>query len=127
MRSTLLPLAMGLVRAWTRLYTQGLPRAERTARRAEIDSDLWEFEHDPETRPGGLIAAQVLARLLIGIPDDLAWRMDVGATAHRAPVRALAAAGMMTGPRRVSAFGLAAIIHVVAMSAVVWLASRGPV
>jgi hypothetical protein len=53
--------------------------------------------------------------------------MDVGATAHRAPVRALAAAGMVTGPRRVSAFGLSATIHVVAISAVMWLASRGPV
>jgi hypothetical protein len=115
------------VRAWTRVYTCGLPRAERTARRAEIDSDLWELEHDPEAPHGGWAATQVLARLLIGIPDDLAWRMDVGATAHRAPVRALAAAGMMTGPRRVSAFGLSATIHLVAISAVMWLASRGPV
>lgn len=127
MRSELLPLATRLVRAWTRVYTHGLPRAERTARRAEIDSDLWEFEHDLEAPQGGWAATQVFVRLLVGIPDDLAWRMDVGAAAHRAPVRALAAAGVMTGPRRVSAFGLAATIHVVAISAVVWVASRGPV
>src|SRR5205823_1413188 len=103
MRSELLPLATRLVRAWTRVYTHGLPRAERTARRAEIDSDLWEFEHDPTASQRGWAATHVLARLLVGIPDDLAWRMNVGATAHRAPVRALAAAGVMTGPRRVSA------------------------
>ena len=126
MKSTLLSLATRLVRAWTRLYTLGLPRAERTARRAEIDSDLWEFEHDPDAPRGARAAAQVLARLLIGIPDDLAWRMNAGATAHGAPVRALAAAGMITGPRRISAFGLSATIHVVAFSTVIWVASRGP-
>jgi hypothetical protein len=127
MRCELLPIATRLVRAWTRVYTHGLPRAERSARRAEIDSDLWEFEHDPEAPQGGWAATQVLARLFVGIPDDLAWCMEVGANAHRAPVRALAAAGMMTGPRRVSAFGLAATIHVVAIPAVVWLVSLGPV
>jgi hypothetical protein len=127
MRSQLLHLATSVVRAWTRVYTHGLPPGERTARRAEIDSDLWEFEHDPEAPQGGWAATQVLARLLIGIPDDLAWRMDLGATAHRAPVRALAAAAMQTGPRRVSAFGVAATIHVVAISAVMWLAPLGPV
>ena len=125
MRSALLPVATRLVRAWTRVYTYGLPQAERSARRAEIDSDLWEFEHDPGAPQGRWAATQMLARLLIGIPDDLAWRMDVRATAHRAPVRALAAAGMMTGPHRVSAFGISATIHVVAISAVMGLASRG--
>jgi hypothetical protein len=126
MRSVLLRLATTLVRAWTRLYTHGLPRTEQAARRAEIESDLWEFEHDPEAPQGSWAAIQVLARLLIGIPDDLAWRMDVGATAHHASVSALAAAGMITGPRRVSAFGLSATIHIVAISAVIWLASGGP-
>ena len=127
MRSDLRSVAAGLVRAWTRVYTHGLPRAERTARLAEIDSDLWESEHDPRAPRGGWAAMQILGRLLIGIPDDLAWRMDIGATAHRAPVRELAAAGMMTGPRRVSAFGLAATIHAIAVSAVMWAAaSTGP-
>src|SRR5262249_23040212 len=70
-------------------------------------------------------AVQILARLVIGIPDDLAWRIDAGGSARRAPVAALAAAGVMTSPRRVSAFGLAASIHVVALSAATWMAS-GP-
>jgi hypothetical protein len=122
-----LRLAMTVVRAWTRVYTYGLPPAERIARRAEIDSDLWESKHDPDASRGGWAAMQVLARLLIGIPDDLAWRTDVGATPHGAPARELAAAGVMTGPRRMSAFGLAATIHVVAVSAVVSVVSQGPV
>jgi hypothetical protein len=125
MKSELLPLATRLVRAWTRVYTFGVPPAERSARRAEIESDLWELEHDPDMR--GRAAAQVLARLLLGIPDDLAWRLDVGAAARVAPGRALAAAAVTTGPRRVSAFGVAATMHIVAISAVMWLASPGAV
>jgi uncharacterized protein (TIGR03435 family) len=118
-----LPLATALVRGWTRVYTRGLPRAEQAARLAEIDSDLWEFEHDPDAPQREWVAMHMLARLLIGVPDDLAWRMDAGAAAHQAPVSALAATGTMTGPRRASAFGLAATIHIVAISAVGWLAS----
>src|SRR5216110_327509 len=74
MRSDLRPVAAGLVRAWTRVYTHGLPRAERTARLAEIDSDLWESEHDPRAPRGGWAAMQILGRLLIGIPDEYLHR-----------------------------------------------------
>ena len=127
MTSRLLPIAATtVVRTWTRMYTCGLPRAERAARLAEIDSDLWEFEHDPEAPRGIWAATQILARLLIGIPDDFAWRMNVGATAQTAPVRALAAAGMMTGPRRISALGLSATIHVIAVPTVMWFAAHEP-
>jgi uncharacterized protein (TIGR03435 family) len=124
MTAGLLPLAMTLVRTWTRVYTHGLPQAERNDRQAEIESDLWEFTHDPDAPQGGWAAMQILARLLTGIPDDVAWRIDAGATAHHAPVSALAEAGLPTGPRRVSAFGVAATIHVVAILAVTWMATR---
>jgi len=123
MRFQLLPLAASLVRAWTRAYTRGLPAAEQRARRAEVESDLWEFQHDAHAPRAAWGAMHVLARLAAGIPDDLAWRIDAGVTARRAPVTALAAAGVMTSPRRVSAFGLAATIHVVALSAATWMAS----
>lgn len=118
-------LAIRIVRAWTRVYTYGLPPAQRSARQAEIDSDLWELEHDAHVPERGSAATQIMMRLLTGIPDDVAWRLEIGATGHAVPARALAAAGMMTGPRRVSALGLSATIHVIGISAVVWLTSHG--
>jgi hypothetical protein len=48
MASTWIVGAASLVRSWTWLYTCGLPAAVRDARRAEIESDLWEFFHDPD-------------------------------------------------------------------------------
>ena len=66
--------AAALVRAWTRLYTLGLLPRTGDARRAEIESDLWESAHDP-TAPTGTIAAFLVCGLLIlGIPRDLSWR-----------------------------------------------------
>jgi hypothetical protein len=117
--------AVCVVRAWTRLYTSGLPPAQRTARLAEIESDLWELEHDPVARQRGNASIQILTRLLVGMPDDLAWRMEMAAASHAVPVRALAAAGAMTGPRRVSALGISATMHVIGITAVVWLTSHG--
>jgi hypothetical protein len=67
-------LGAAAVRAWTRLYTWRLPPSIRNARRAEIASDLWEFEHDPERGSEDAAAFHVLARLAIGIPADLSWR-----------------------------------------------------
>jgi hypothetical protein len=65
-------LASGLVRLWTRFYTAGLPAVAREARVGEIESDLWESAHDPAHPPPG--AQAVVARLLLGLPDDLRWR-----------------------------------------------------
>jgi hypothetical protein len=48
--------------------------AER--RRAEIESDLWELEHDPDGPRGLMPAAQVLGRLLAGVADDVCWRLE---------------------------------------------------
>jgi TonB family protein len=67
---------MAVVRAWTRLYSCGVPRAVRAARREEIESDLWESEHDPDTGGHVRLAMCVLARMLAGIPDDVAWRLE---------------------------------------------------
>jgi hypothetical protein len=70
--------ALGLVRGWTRLYTSRLAPALRDARRAEIESDLWEFHEDARRRgatPTG-IAVHMLLRLLLGIRHDLLWRAE---------------------------------------------------
>ena len=68
-----------LVRSWTRVYTFGLTAEIREARRAEIESDLWEHAHDLEL--GGdasspFCALHELIRLLAGVPDDLLWRIE---------------------------------------------------
>ena len=76
-------LAIGLTRWWVRLYTKGLPPQFRDARRAEIDSDLWEQGEDA-TANGSQpdeTALQVFVRLLLGVPADMTWRLDAGANA----------------------------------------------
>ena len=73
-----LATALGLVRAWTRLYTARMAPEARDARRNEIESDLWEFHEDARRRgasPAG-IALHMLLRLALGAPDDLLWRAE---------------------------------------------------
>jgi hypothetical protein len=79
--------AATLVRLWTRLYTRGLPPQLLAARRAEIESDLWESAHDPRAPRGTRAAVLMCARLTLGMPSDLLWR-----AAHTSPLtrRALA-------------------------------------
>ena len=68
MKSPPLRLAIALVRAWTRLYTWRMEPAIRKARHAEIESDLWEFEQDPDAGRRLSPAVQVMARVLLGVP-----------------------------------------------------------
>jgi hypothetical protein len=75
MTSSGVRVAAAIVRAWTRTYTSGLPAELRDARRDEIESDLWESAHDPG--PSSRMAAvQMIARMLIGMPDDVGWRNE---------------------------------------------------
>lgn len=76
MKSPLLRLAIAVVRAWTRLYTWRMPATPREARRAEIESDLWEFEHDVAGDSRISPAMHVLLRLIAGVPHDLQWRVE---------------------------------------------------
>ena len=92
--SPLVAAANAVVRLWTRVYTAGLPPEARDARRAEIESDLWELEADADARGGLDPASHVLARCLIGIPDDLTWRVEE-ARLHRTSSRAAAAAALV--------------------------------
>jgi hypothetical protein len=70
--------ALATVRGWTRLYTTRMEPALRDARRAEIESDLWELHEDARRRGASptLIAIHMLLRLVLGIADDLAWRAE---------------------------------------------------
>jgi len=83
--SITLASAILIVRAWTRLYTSGMAPAIRDARRAEIDSDLWEFHEDARRRGGtpALIAVHMLLRLVLGVRNDLFWRAEHARVAPR--------------------------------------------
>jgi hypothetical protein len=76
MRLPWLAVATTFVRGWTRLYTWHMPTAQREARRAEIESDLWESRQDLASRRPFSLAFHMLLRLLFGMPDDLSWRME---------------------------------------------------
>jgi hypothetical protein len=67
-------LASTAVRTWTRVYTCGMPALSRDVRRDEIESDLWEWQHDPDRGTGPGAAANMFLRLVLGMPDDLFWR-----------------------------------------------------
>jgi len=70
--------AVSVARWWTRCYTAGLPGDVRDARRAEIESDLWDSLAD------GGASRHILARLALGIPDDLTWSLTLMDTNTRA-------------------------------------------
>ena len=70
--------AVRVARWWTRCYTAALPGDVRDARRAEVESDLWESMAD------GGAARHILARLALGILDDLTWSMTRMDTSTRA-------------------------------------------
>ena len=75
MNDLALRCAAAAVRAWTKVYTYGLPAGRREARCEEIESDLWESVNDPASDRRTL-AAQIAGRLIAGIPDDLGWRSE---------------------------------------------------
>jgi hypothetical protein len=70
----MIAVAVALVRAWTVVYTWGLPPVDRERRRAEVESDLWESCRDRTARSP--LALHLLARLLLGVPDDMRWRAE---------------------------------------------------
>jgi hypothetical protein len=79
-----LSFAISLTRAWTATYTRGLPSDQRAERRAEIDCDLWEHQRlaDLQREPVNGTAAAILLRLLLGVPADIVWRLETGASAR---------------------------------------------
>jgi len=65
-----------LVRRWVALYTRGLPADVRRDRRDEIEDDLWSQLSDKENAERAAATRRdVLARLVLGIPDDITWRI----------------------------------------------------
>ena len=74
----LLVSAIAMVRGWTRFYTLHMDPEDCDRRRAEIDSDLWEFHQDARRRrcAPGTIAVLMLTRLILGVAHDLMWRIE---------------------------------------------------
>ena len=77
-------LAIGVTRAWVRLYTSGLQPLVRESRRAEIDSDLWEHGRLAELvrEPPLRTAKEMLARAVLGMLSDITWRVQAGLSAR---------------------------------------------
>lgn len=68
--------ACAFARAWTWLYTCGVDRDARETRRCEVESDLWESVRDARAarRSDRQVAGEVIARVMLGVADDLLWR-----------------------------------------------------
>jgi hypothetical protein len=68
----------GWVRSWVALYTRGLPADVRHDRSDEIESDLWsQLAESAESRQRDEgVGKEILARLLLGVPADITWRLD---------------------------------------------------
>jgi hypothetical protein len=86
--TALLRLSVAAVRVWTRAYTWRMPRSVREARIAEIESDLWECQSDEA--PGRALPMQIIARLALGIFDDVRWRVENGSRGSHVARRAIA-------------------------------------
>ena len=74
-RTFVLPFAKRFATGWTSLYTAAAPEDEREARRDEVRSDLHEHVTDSQEEGYGPaeIAFQVLARVVLGMKDDVLW------------------------------------------------------
>ena len=94
-----------LVRRWVSLYTSGLAAEARDRRRDEVAADLWsQAEESRElARSDGTTAAEMLIRLIAGIPADITWRLEKRGVQPRNPVD-------LRGYRESRATGGAAII-----------------
>lgn len=87
-------IAAALVRAWTWAYTCLAPAGSAEARRAEIESDLWEWQHEAGAGKRSR-AWQALGRLVRGSWDDVRWVCQEGGLMRRAwlAIVAVAVAG----------------------------------
>jgi hypothetical protein len=125
---TLLRLAAALTRAWVRLYTRGLDHDRREARRAELESDVWEHVHDADEagRPPAAAALEIARRLVGGVPADLTWRLEHRRRGGRARVEG--GRSMRTAIRRHGMVALTGALGVwlLAMAAAVWVDPSAP-
>ena len=97
MMPPLLRLANAAVRAWARVYTWRLAPHIRDARRQDIESDLWEGEHDPAVDNRYSLPLLVFTRSVLGVPDDLGWRSEQEQTVDKSLRIGIALTGGIAG------------------------------
>jgi hypothetical protein len=81
------PIA-AVIGGWVDLYTRGMPAAVRAARRNELDDDLW-CEHEEAValgRSARSLDADLVLRLVFGIPADISWRLSYRGQAAAASI-----------------------------------------
>jgi len=79
-----------LAKRWVRAYTRGLDAEVRDARRAEIESDIFEHQQIETNLSKNRTSPAIAGRTLRGAFGDLAWRREERAmtqTRTRAPER----------------------------------------
>ena len=83
---TPLTCAGAVTRAWVYVYTARLSMDIRDRRRAEIASDVYEqsLADSAEQRHLARTALSIGMRCLLGIPADLAWRLETARDVRRA-------------------------------------------
>ena len=93
MRRVAFQSATALTRAWVRLYTWRMARPAAQARRAEIESDMWEMQRDAASGGGSASPTIALLRLLTGMPADFAWRFEQAPVEEQLLLRRFVALG----------------------------------
>lgn len=91
-----LPVVLRLTRAWTRVYTYGLPPAVATVRVEEVDCDVWEMCHDPNGGTPATRLAVAIIRLAAGMADDIGWRAEQASMTEAAFARRVVAFAIAT-------------------------------
>ncbi len=78
--SIFLALATGFTRVWTMTYTLGMRASDREARRAEIESDLWDHQRFASLQDESALATacNITIRTSLGFRSDIAWRVEGG-------------------------------------------------
>ena len=122
MTATSLPrrhLGVRAAAAWTRCYTWGLAGEVGAERRAEMAADLHDHTQDALAASGspGRLSREVLARAVLGIPADLAWRHAQLRMAGRRN-RPTDPAAARSGPHRlhVTVLTVGAVVDVLALA-----------
>lgn len=95
-------------RRWSAAYTIGLPADVRDRRRTEIESDLWEHQHDREQLARVSASASLAIRVVLGMPADLGWRVAERRPRGRLDVRNFAVD--RAWDRRMRVAGRAAVV-----------------